>query len=435
MRKIYLFLLVAMSTVLCSVPVSAESSLQSLINNAEQGSEIKLEAKIYEGNIVVNKPLTLIGQEGTIIKGDGTGNVIEITADEVTLDTLDIRHSGKSRDSREEYSGVRVLGNDTVLKNLKISDSYHGIFLNRINGTTISGVHISGHHVDTLADQGNGIHIARSGNNIIENSYIEKARDGIYVEYSNNNQIKNNTVTETRYGLHYMYSNNNHFEENKFIHNTGGAAIMHSDHILLEKNHFSFNQGSRSFGLIIQTSRDVEVLDNEFHLNQRGLYLDQSTSNEVRGNEFFHNQIGVELWTSSTAHVFSENVFRKNNADVITVGGESNNEWFKNRQGNDWGKPFLDLDQDGIADTTFTSTSALGELVEENELAYLFLNSPAITIYEKANEFVGSVEVMAEDKYPIMGERSTWNIYVMVGVGSFLAIFVFIKRRKLEKKG
>ena len=50
------------------------------------------------------------------------------------------------------------------------------------------------------------------------------------------------------------------------------AAIMHSDHILSENNKFSFNQGSRSFGLIVQTSRDVQILNNEFHLNQRGLY-------------------------------------------------------------------------------------------------------------------------------------------------------------------
>src|SRR5699024_12127092 len=122
-----------------------------------------------------------------------------------------------------------------------------------------------------LGEQGNGIHIARSsGSNVIEDNEIQNTRDGIFVEYSNYNEINRNTVRHTRYGLHYMYSNNNHFSENHFNNNLGGAAIMHSDHILLENNAISYNQGTRSFGLLIQPRRDIEVYDKTFNLNQRG---------------------------------------------------------------------------------------------------------------------------------------------------------------------
>ncbi|WP_262175739.1 nitrous oxide reductase family maturation protein NosD [Saccharococcus sp. Marseille-Q5394] len=408
-------------------------NLQQLIDKTPAGSVLELEAATYEGNVVITKPITIKGKKGTVIKGDKTVNVIEVRSQDVTLDTLSIEGSGMSRSSQEEYSAIRVMADGAVMKNLKISDCFHGIYLNKTKHTTISGVTIVGQGTDALGNQGNGIHIARSSDNHIDHSHIEKTRDGIFVEYSNDNVVSDNTMTQTRYGLHYMYSNNNEFKRNNFVDNVGGAAIMHSDHILLADNKFSFNQGSRSFGLIVQTSRDVHVLNNEFHLNQRGLYLEQSTSNIIEGNDFFQNQIGVELWTSSTAHVFVKNSFRKNRIHALTVGGESNNEWFRNGEGNYWNVPMLDFDKDGIGDAPMEYTSALGELVETNELSYLFLLSPAITIYEKANELLTFQKVMAYDKYPLMSNQK-YRGYEWALLAAVLALTGWLVYRKKAMK-
>ncbi|WP_438316472.1 nitrous oxide reductase family maturation protein NosD [Sporosarcina sp. FA9] len=434
MKKIT-FLLLIISCFHLSIPVTAaeSKSLQQLIDDAPANGTLELEAKTYPGNLVINKPITIIGKNGTHIQGDGTGNVIEIRSDGITLDTLEIAGSGMSRNTSEEYSGVRVMGNEAVLKNLNITESYHGVYLNKSRNTVIKNIKVIGHGAEELGNQGNGIHIMRSNENYIDNSHIEKTRDGIYVEYSNDNRIDNNTMTETRYGLHYMYSNNNSFTGNHFVKNVGGAAIMHSDHILLENNKFSFNQGSRSFGLIVQTSRDVHVLNNEFHLNQRGLYLEQSTSNRIEGNDFFHNQIGIELWTSSTSHVFLNNNFNKNRLHAITVGGESNNEWFENGVGNYWNVPVLDLNQDGVGDGPLEYTSSLSKLIESNELAYMFLSSPAISIYEKANDLLTHQKVMALDKYPLLSEKKKsgymWIIFIAVLAASTI---IYYKRRGLR---
>ncbi|MTW87596.1 nitrous oxide reductase family maturation protein NosD [Virgibacillus dakarensis] len=432
MKKGLLSTVVMISLFIFAPNVSAESNpLQQLIDETPNNGELKLEAKTYNGNIVIDKALTIKGKKGTVISGDKTGNVIEIASDNVTLSKLAIKHSGMSRSSKEEYAGVRVMGNHTVLKNLTITDSFHGIYLNKTKDVTITGTTITGQTTKNLGDQGNGIHIVRSGDNVLANNNIKKTRDGIYVEYSDNNKINNNTVTQTRYGLHYMYSNYNEFEKNHFNRNIGGAAVMHSDHIVLKNNSFSFNQGSRAFGLIVQTSRDIQVINNEFHLNQRGLYLEQSTSNLIKGNDFFHNQVGIELWTSATAHTFIKNTFNKNSSDVITVGGESNNEWFKNGAGNYWNKPMVDLDQDQVGDTAFEYTSSLGELIEENELAYLFLNSPAIKLYEKTNDLFSNQKVMALDKYPLLRERKV-NYYLLsvIGVALLIMAYMYKVRRK-----
>lgn len=413
-----------------STTFAKSNDLQKMIDETPAGEVLELEAKIYEGNIRIAKPITIIGQEGTRIKGDGTASVIEIESDDVTLDTLYVSHSGMDQSSGEEFSGIRVMANSAILKNIKMTDVFHGILISRVQDTVIENAHIIGHHSESLASQGNGITIKRAKHTTITNSYIEKTRDGIYVEYADNNIITNNKATETRYGLHYMYSNYNTIENNEFVRNVGGAAIMHSDHITLKNNTFSYNQGSRSFGLIIQSSRDLEVKENQFFLNQRGLYLEQSTSNRIEENEFFKNQIGIELWTSSTAHTFIKNKFGNNNMDVVTIGGVSLNEWHESGVGNYWDVPLVDLDQNGVGDQTYQYSSAIGNLLEENELAYLFLNSPALRIYEMINTITSDKKIMAEDLHPLVQKQVEINMWLILPLLFIVASLIYVRKRR-----
>lgn len=414
-----------------------DNPLQQLIDEAKPNDTIELEAKVYEGDLLIDKPLTIIGQDGTVIQGTRTGNVIQIESNHVTLQNLEVKGSGMSRDSREEFSGIRIIGNNCTLDHITITESFHGVLLNRIDGSTLTNLTILGKRSESLSEQGNGIHILRSSDNIIENSYMEGFRDGIYVEYSDNNEINNNTMTNTRYGMHYMYSDYNSFTDNEFINNVGGAAIMHSDYIQLKNNKFSFNQGTRSFGLLIQTSREVEALQNEFHLNQRGLLLEHATNNHIEGNEFFQNKIGIEVWASSISNTFSQNIFTKNTNHVLTVGKNAINSWADNRgNGNYWDEPMIDLDRDGVGDIPLEYTSSLGDLIEKSdELAYLFLDSPAVQVYERANAILGNQDVMALDPYPLLLEKeksnSLWIAIASVVIFSgVIYAFVRFRRRK-----
>lgn len=412
--------------------LAAEDNLQQLIDETPEGEVLELDAVTYEGNIVISKPISIMGKEGTRIKGDSSANVIEIESEDVTIDNVHVSHSGLSQSAQEEYSGIRIMANNVTLNHLTITDVFHGIYISRAQDITIDNAHIVGQDSESFAKQGNGIAIIRGKHTTITNSFIEKTRDGIFVEYADNNVILNNRVTKTRYGLHYMYSDNNTFKENEFVGNIGGAAIMHSDHLLLENNTFSYNHGSRSFGLIVQSSRDLQILKNNFYLNQRGLYLEQATSNRIEENRFFKNQIGIELWTSSTAHTFINNHFNKNNMDVATIGGKSFNEWFERGVGNYWYKPMFDLDGDGVGDRPYQYTSAIGGLLEENELAYLFLNSPAINIYEVTKSITSTQRIMAEDHYPLLNEQSNTNTlwWVLLIIVIFIGAMIIVRKRR-----
>ena len=45
-----------------------------------------VEAGVHAGPIIINKPLALIGEKDAEIRGNGSGNVVTIAADDVTAE-------------------------------------------------------------------------------------------------------------------------------------------------------------------------------------------------------------------------------------------------------------------------------------------------------------------------------------------------------------
>lgn len=413
---------------------SAADNLQAVIDSAEDGEVIKLEDKTYTGNIVIDKPLTLIGQKGTVIEGDGKGNVISLQASGITVSDLDVRKSGMDRNSPEEYAGIKVYTDGNTLRNIRIENAFHGVYLSKAHYNTIENIRIRGLGKEEIAAQGNGLHIYYSNGNLLKNNYIEGTRDGMFFDYANDNKALKNEISKTRYGLHYMYSDRNEFKNNIFTFNTGGAAIMHSNQLTLENNQFIFNYGHRSFGLLVLSANENNIENNTFYMNQRGLYIDQSTDNLFRSNHISQNQIGIELWASSNEQVFTENMIKDNIIPAVTLGGSGRNEWSHEGLGNNWGNsfPLLDLDQDDVGDSSAVYESSLYELIEDQELVYLFLKSPAIKIYEKMNQLLDNEKVMFEDHHPLVDKRKP-KLYLPAIVLIITAVItaIFAKRRQL----
>lgn len=425
-----------LGTIHPSTLFAENSSLQDLIDQTPSHGTVLLQNTIYTGNIVITKPITIKGKGKTHIKGDGTGNVIliEESGHGVRLENLLISNSSKSRNSEEEYSAIKVLSDRNVLRNLTIRDSFHGIYFSLSDENDISKVNITGMGRGEIAGQGNGIQLIRSHRNRLKDTLIRDSRDGIYFYYANDNVVKGIDVSHTRYGLHYMYSDNNHFFDNHFHLNIGGAAIMNSKGIELIGNEFSYHQGTRSFGLLLQASDNNKVKDNHFFHNQRGLYIDQSQQNKIISNDFQQNRIGVELWASSSNQVFSVNRFYRNTLPVITIGGQADNKWSEGHKGNDWGETFalFDLNRDMIGDIPVQYKSSLAKLIEDQELVYLFLSSPSISIYEKINQFLHKQETVFEDPYPMKSNRQSSMLIGWILLIPLILLFVktIIQRRR-----
>lgn len=434
MKKLtFLFFIITMSLMAVPQVGSAANDLQQMIDLLEDGDRLQLENKTYEGNITIDKSIEVIGQKNTVIKGNGTGNVISIHAPNVTIRNIAVTGGSMNRNSSEEYAGIKLYSDHNVIDGVIIKHSFHGIYLSQSHHNIIENSQVTGVGKGEIAGQGNGLHIYYSNDNLLKNNIVKGSRDGMFFDYANENEIVDNTISNTRYGLHYMYSDDNFFKGNTFTMNTGGAAIMHSNGIRLEKNRFIFNFGHKSFGLLLLSSRDTTILDNTFSLNQRGLYIDQATGSVIKHNQILKNQIGIELWASSNEQIFSLNEIEENTIPVASLGGEGRNSWSENGIGNHWGKsfPMLDLNQDGIGDESIVYQSSLHELIEDQELVYLFLKSPAIAIYEKMNQFFHKEKTMFTDPYPIVQEHESKMSWVILVGALLIAAYLYQKKKLL----
>jgi nitrous oxidase accessory protein len=132
MKKMTLFLFL-FSLILIFIPEKgmAAESLQAHIDSMKEGAVLKLGNKTYKGNIVINKSITIVGSDKTVIRGDGTGNVISVKASNVKLSHFTVIHSSMDRNSQEEYAAIKIYSNRNVVDHIKIRDSFHGIYLQR----------------------------------------------------------------------------------------------------------------------------------------------------------------------------------------------------------------------------------------------------------------------------------------------------------------
>ncbi|NLY80232.1 MAG: nitrous oxide reductase family maturation protein NosD [Lysinibacillus sp.] len=407
--------------------------LQSLLDNLGDGEVLHLENKTYEGNIVITKPMEIVGSEDTVIRGDGLGNVISIEAPGVKLKNLTVTNSSMTRNDAEEYAAIKIHSDGNIINNVTITDSFHGIYLSQAHENVIENCHIIGLGDGTIGGQGNGLHIYFSNNNLFKNNFVDGARDGMYFEYSNDSEAFGNYLTNNRYGLHYMYSHDNTFKENIFTSNKGGAAVMESFRNVLENNQFIYNYGHKSFGILLLMANDTVIENNTLFFNQRGLYIDSSTNNLIQNNHIVQNHIGIELWASSNEQVFTLNKIEENIIPVFTLGGQGRNYWNKDGQGNFWGSdfPVIDLDQNKIGDVPVIYQSSLTELIGDQELTYLFLKSPAIKIYDKVNQLFNEPKIMFEDSSPIVMDKWINTYWVWLMLAGIFVLFIIVKGRFL----
>jgi nitrous oxidase accessory protein len=384
------------------------ATLQERIDAVAPGETVRIEAGVNAGPIVISKPLTLIGEPGAEVRGNGSGKVVAIACDDVTI--RDLRITGSGLRLSDDDAAVFVTGNRAKIENCVIADSLHGIYLkkvsdaqilnNRIQGKTTlaastepveKGIGQSAENCDTTLvsnRRGNGVHQWNCEGNLIRGNEISDARDGIYFSFTNNSRVENNLIHHVRYGLHYMYSDRNVFENNTFSDNAAGAAIMFSKDVVVRGNHFVNNRGHRAYGLIFQSSDRSRLEQNEISENAVGLSFNQCNQNEIVGNRVTRNYIGLRFGSNSDANRFTENIFARNVHPIETGASDvSGSLWAVNGVGNFWDTGLeLDLDRDGIIDIPHRELDLFGTLRRDFPAIAFLSDSPAVKLLRFANE-------------------------------------------------
>lgn len=354
-------------------------SIQEAVDRAKNHDTIRvLKGEYKEYNIKIDKPLTLIGIDYPVIDGEKKGEIIRITADNVTVDGLFIINVGTSY--TEDFAAIRVIkSKNFLIQNVVLENLFFGIYLEKSRDGKIYNNKIIGDAVQEY-NSGNGIQLWYSHNVEIDHNYVQGVRDGIYLEFANNCIITNNTSTlNVRYGLHFMFSNDDTYQYNTFEKNGAGVAVMFSKNIKMYNNNFRNNWGSASYGLLLKEINDAEIKGNVFEENTIGINIEGTNRIDYKNNDFISNGWAMKVRGACYTNSFIGNNFLYNSFD-ISYNSKLNDNIFDNNYWSNY--TGYDLDKDGIGDVPYRPVKLFSYIVNRTPETIILLRSLFIDIID-----------------------------------------------------
>jgi len=349
------------------------------ITAATAGDTILVKKGTYkEYNIVVDKPLTIIGEQYPIIDGEDKGEIIRIVSDDVTIDGLFIINVGTSYTS--DHAAIRVVRSENFfIQNVVLEKLFFGIYIEKSSNGKIYHNKVIGDAQDEY-NSGNGIQLWYSKNVVVEQNIVQKVRDGIYLEFSDNITINENVSTgNLRYGLHFMFSNDDIYTNNTFENNGAGVAVMFSKRIKMFNNTFKKNWGTAAFGILLKEINDAEIKDNVFEENTVAINIEGSNRIVYSGNDFISNGYAIKVLGACYTNTFEKNNFLYNSFDLSYNSKINDNIFRDNYWSNYTG---YDLDKDGIGDVPFRPVKLFSYVVNKTPETIILMRSLFIDIID-----------------------------------------------------
>ncbi len=331
-----------------------------------------------EYNIVVDKPLTIIGENFPVIDGEDQGEIIRVVSDHVTIDGLFIINVGTSYTS--DHAAIRVVrSKNFVIQNVVLENLFFGIYIEKSSHGKIYHNKIIGDAQDEY-NSGNGIQLWHSKNILVERNIVQKVRDGIYLEFSDHIVINENTSTNNlRYGLHFMFSNDDLYTNNTFENNGAGVAVMFSKRIKMLHNTFKKNWGTAAFGLLLKEINDAEIKHNVFEENTVAINIEGSNRVVYSDNNFISNGYAIKVLGACYANTFEKNNFLYNSFDVSYYNKLNDNVF----QHNYWSSyTGYDLDEDGVGDVPYRPVKLFSYIVNKTPETIILMRSLFIDIID-----------------------------------------------------
>jgi nitrous oxidase accessory protein len=361
------------------------STIKSALAVAVAGDSIFVHGGEYrEGNIIIDKPVSLIGLDWPVLDGEKKYEVVSIKADHVLLTGFKIQRSGAA--SLEDPCGVKVYDSQHVsIIGNDVYDTFFGIYLQYSHHCIVKDNHIVALGIEEQ-QIGNGIHCWKSDSLQIIGNEISGHRDGIYFEFVTASIIWRNISTKNiRYGLHFMFSNDDAYITNIFRQNGAGVAVMFTKRVKMFNNTFEDNWGDAAYGLLLKEISDSYIINNRFKGNTSGIYMEGTNRIEVKNNTFINNGWGMKIQASCMDNTIKENNFLSNTFDVSTNGSLVLNKFEQNY----WDKyEGYDLNKDNTGDVPYRPLSLFSVIVEQNPPAMLLFRSFIVTLLDRSEKII-----------------------------------------------
>jgi parallel beta-helix repeat protein len=251
------------------------STIQGAINAAADGDVVFVHNGTYSENVVLNKSLSLIGENrnsAVVQSVGGLSNSVNVNASDVFLANLTIR---------DGFCGVAVQGERVMIASCRFLYNSVGVYLAGYNCSVIS---------NEFVRNDVGIDVFDSDSNVILNNHIEQNNwIGISVEFqSKYNLIKFNNISDNGFSPYYpdliggisLYDS----WSNTFV----GNNIMHNN--IQVKDHgpgFSPNAWSKYFPSCGNYWSDyVEKFPDASEIQDSGVWATPYSINDVNVDQY-----------------------------------------------------------------------------------------------------------------------------------------------------
>ena len=418
--------------------VAKGESIQATVNRSNQGDTIVIMPGVYKENVTIDKQVSIRGKQGATIDGGTKGNVITVTASNIVIEGLIIQNSGM----QQEDSGIFVKkGNRNIIRNNTLQNVLNGIYIANSSENQLLENNITSYE-SHFSKRGNGIHLFKGGNHLLQRNEIFEVQDGIYFDFTSDIHVTENHIHDSRYAMHFMFSEKIIAEKNDVEKNITGFMVMDSSGIKFTANRVADHFHFRGYGVLIYESKDVLINGNEIIRNSVGLSLEQGVDTLTSENMIAANQVGLEFSGENQQNIFSENNFIGNVVQTKISSGDMRLD--DGAKGNYWDDyASFDLTGDGIGEEAYKAGSLYDRLLQKQPYWQFFFESPSIKLWTKAEALFPSFGAAnVYDAKPLVkpvnmiqkSEQNSENSVLPGIAGALFILFsliVIVKGRKL----
>jgi len=412
-------------------------TLSAVLKAAAPGDRIRLKPGRHDGPLVIDKPVTLDGEDGASIVGNGEGSVVTIEAQKVTVRGIEVTGSGMNLSTLDSGIFAARTATGAIIENNTLTGNLFGIYLHGAKDSLARKNVIVGLKDGRMSEFGSGISIWNApGGKVVDND-ISFGRDGIATMASKKNVFSGNRFRDLRFAVHYMYTNDSEISGNVSTGNSVGYAIMFSNRLKIINN---ISDGDRDHGLLLNSANSSTISGNivrgrlqpadrwtmaGIQDSGHGVKDDAETTGAVEGgmrlgpekcvfiynanrnkllsNEFQGCAIGIHFTAGSEGNTMTGNAFIDNRNQVKYVGTRYL-DWSVNGRGNYWSdNPAFDLDADGIGDRVYRPNDLMDKVLWTSPQAKILTSSPAVQIIRWAQvQFPALLPGGVVDSHPLM---------------------------------
>jgi len=252
------------------------SKIQDAINASSDGDTVSVydDSSPYYEHVVINKTIYLSGENKntTIIEGNETGDVITITANDVTIQAFTVINSG---DDWPQCAGIQIQADNALLSDLTFQHTQAGVILTESENCLIKECTFMYNDIGVFLEN------SSTSNLITDNTMISSSFDyQIAIRSCPYNTVEGNTITNTdNFGIYVYDSIGTRLRNNTVTGCEEGIVFVESNNSEITDN---ILQDNAIYGISMGTCTGCIVSDNTF--SNDGLFLYQCFSNTVTGN-------------------------------------------------------------------------------------------------------------------------------------------------------